>query len=117
MITRQDQYMFHILVLASSKTHINCLTTSVVPWNHFCPASPSVCVAARTSTNLSPKMHHVSKVIYVSNMPIEECKIEPCQDEYFFYATVDAITHRDIYKLVTTSNWNSWFRPFTSKRK
>ena len=70
MITRQDQYMLHILVLSilqkssksqfasfsaqifsnacrklqkpTSKTHINCLTASAVPWNHFCPASPGV---------------------------------------------------------------------------
>ena len=39
-------------------------------------------------------------------MPIEGCRIELCQDEYLSYATVDAITHRDINKPVTTSNWN-----------
>jgi hypothetical protein len=32
----------------TSKTHINCLTASAVPWNHFFPASPGVWVAAKT---------------------------------------------------------------------
>lgn len=27
---------------------MNCLTASAVPWNHFLPASPGVCVAAKT---------------------------------------------------------------------
>src|ERR1044072_7539998 len=52
------------------------------------------------------KIHAISKIIRPGQVPIEGEGVELCQDEYFPNATVDAITHGNIYEPVTPSNRN-----------
>lgn len=45
-------------LIFTSKTQINCLTASAVPWNHCIPASPGVWVAARTCMAVESAIYH-----------------------------------------------------------
>ena len=51
-------------VVPTSNTQVNCLTASAVPWNQFMPASPGVCVAAKTCLSASDESnHHKNSII------------------------------------------------------